>query len=186
MAKLPAKYMGICQACFRLQKLPEGRLANHGYKVEHRGCGGYFQGVCMGSENLPYEESCELIKTIMLPYTETGIQSLNMKIEKLYSPIYEPRAWHLMGYNWHYCELRIDRDGHHRIVCPYYKKMVDKPVKTFTWLKQGKTLPETASYMNAYYADFLKKNDLAQLHHKKDLYMKAIESWKLQPLQKAT
>lgn len=36
--------------------LPAGRIAKHGYTVKHRGQGGYFTGVCSGSDALPYEQ----------------------------------------------------------------------------------------------------------------------------------
>jgi hypothetical protein len=44
--------------CGSLQKLPGGRLSKHGYTVAH----GFFEGVCFGEGELPYEQSCDLVK----------------------------------------------------------------------------------------------------------------------------
>lgn len=54
MAK-PSTHSGHCQICGRRHKLPGGMLAKHGYAVKNRGQGGYFTGVCFGSDRLPYE-----------------------------------------------------------------------------------------------------------------------------------
>ncbi len=55
---MKANCMGHCQWCDKLQKLPNGRLSTHGYSVKYQ----MFAGICMGSQNLPYELSCELVK----------------------------------------------------------------------------------------------------------------------------
>ena len=52
-------YRGECQACGARQKLPQGKLAEHGYTASW----GFFSGTC---HKLPYEESCEYIKTCIL------------------------------------------------------------------------------------------------------------------------
>jgi hypothetical protein len=52
---------GTCQICERRQKLPSGFMAKHGYTVEH----GYFDGVCPGAGQLPYEQSCEMIPPVI-------------------------------------------------------------------------------------------------------------------------
>lgn len=57
MAK-SATHAGHCQACGRLQKLPGGQLSLHGYNVRF----GFFSGTCVGSRELPYEKSCDLIR----------------------------------------------------------------------------------------------------------------------------
>lgn len=54
---MKATHQGSCQLCGRLQRLPNGRLAKHGYTVEFN----FFNGVCPGSHNLPYEQSCDLL-----------------------------------------------------------------------------------------------------------------------------
>lgn len=59
--KNKATHMGECQICGRMQKLPNGRLAAHGYTVEH----GWFNGICPGSGGLPFEQSFDLIEKNM-------------------------------------------------------------------------------------------------------------------------
>lgn len=56
--KNKATHNGHCQACGRLQKLPKGLLSLHGYNVAH----GFFSGTCVGARELPFEQSCELVK----------------------------------------------------------------------------------------------------------------------------
>ena len=41
---MKATHDGECQLCGRMQKLPDGRLAKHGYTTRW----GFFQGVCPG------------------------------------------------------------------------------------------------------------------------------------------
>lgn len=53
-----ATHSGHCQACGRLQKLPNGKLSKHGYTVEH----GFFSGVCRGTNYLPFEQSCDQVR----------------------------------------------------------------------------------------------------------------------------
>lgn len=52
-----ATHSGHCQACGRLQKLPEGSLSLHGYTVAH----GFFAGTCEGSRQLPFEVSRDYV-----------------------------------------------------------------------------------------------------------------------------
>lgn len=51
-------HRGTCQWCGRVQLLPGGLLAKHGYELSH----GFMNGVCRGSGHLPYEQSCDLIQ----------------------------------------------------------------------------------------------------------------------------
>jgi hypothetical protein len=53
-----ATHSGHCQACGSLQKLPNGRLSNHGYKVEY----GFFSGICRGSKFMPFEVSHDQVE----------------------------------------------------------------------------------------------------------------------------
>ena len=58
---MKATHYGTCQICNSLQKAPGGRLAKHGYDVAY----GFFNGVCRGSHELPYEVSNELLVSIL-------------------------------------------------------------------------------------------------------------------------
>lgn len=56
--KSKSTHMGTCQICGHVQKLPAGGMALHGYTKRW----GFFSGVCHGSRNLPFEQSCDLIQ----------------------------------------------------------------------------------------------------------------------------
>jgi hypothetical protein len=56
-----ATHNGTCQVCLRMQALPNGKLAKHGYTVEHH----YFEGVCPGAEALPLEQSREVADDVV-------------------------------------------------------------------------------------------------------------------------
>jgi len=56
-----ATHYGSCQLCGSLQKAPGGYLAKHGYDVAY----GFFNGVCRGSHELPYEVSCDLLVSVL-------------------------------------------------------------------------------------------------------------------------
>lgn len=60
MAKKATHY-GICQACGSRQKLPGDALSLHGYRVRN----GWFEGACVGSGNLPFEVSKDLIESFI-------------------------------------------------------------------------------------------------------------------------
>jgi hypothetical protein len=52
-----ATHSGECQLCAHRQLLPGGRLSLHGYDVRW----GFFNGICPGSRELPYEQSAALL-----------------------------------------------------------------------------------------------------------------------------
>ena len=114
-----ARHKGHCQVCGRLHRLPGGSVAKHGYTVEHKGFGGFFNGVCWGSDAAPYEVDCGLVKhSIDQAYIE--IARLQDKIDTLLAPV-EPgtttapmrvyfdyrdgRAGRKGGYMWTYVEI---------------------------------------------------------------------------------
>jgi hypothetical protein len=53
-----ATHNGTCQICGASQKLPGGRLSQHGYTTKW----GFFSGVCTGAHGLPFEQSTDLIE----------------------------------------------------------------------------------------------------------------------------
>ena len=69
---------GTCQACFLVQKLPNGKISLHGYE---RPGDGYIMGDCEGSYHLPYEQSCEITKIVLQAYL-TLKRTLTDKLEK--------------------------------------------------------------------------------------------------------
>ena len=72
---MKATQIGTCQICGSVQKLPNGRLAKHGYTVEY---GWGFNGVCNGSGRLPFEISKE--------YAESALASSKTSLENLVTP----------------------------------------------------------------------------------------------------
>ena len=65
--KAKATAAGSCQACGRVQKLPNDLLALHGYSVRWN----TFIGQCPGSKHEPYEQSCALIKRFIASAKES-------------------------------------------------------------------------------------------------------------------
>jgi len=57
-----AKFIGSCQICEGDFKLRNDRMVHHGYK---RPGNGYIVGDCPGVHEVPYEVSCELVKTVL-------------------------------------------------------------------------------------------------------------------------
>jgi len=103
--KAKAKNKGTCQWCGSIQKLPSGVLAQHGYTVKHS----FFEGVCMGSNHLPLEESCELVK-MSIVWAQSRIENLRVQITELQQPAEIPQAWVKCyasgkGYFWSIVEL---------------------------------------------------------------------------------
>ncbi len=88
-----ATHDGNCQICGRLQRLPNGLLAAHGYVVEWS-C---FLGTCPGSHATPFQESKHLIDAAIAGQ-ERAIDLLKGEAIALRSP-HSPenvagRAWH--------------------------------------------------------------------------------------------
>jgi hypothetical protein len=73
-----AQFIGECQLCGRVQKLPSDVLAQHGYTVDWS----MFNGVCGGSKHPPYELSSNLIETIR-PNIRQQIQETIDRIAEL-------------------------------------------------------------------------------------------------------
>lgn len=67
-----ATHSGTCQLCGRQQKLPNGRMAKHGYTVQW----GFFEGTCPGSDGQPFELSKDLIADRITQVTEAARSQL--------------------------------------------------------------------------------------------------------------
>lgn len=80
MAK--ATHTGTCQCCGATQKLPNGKLSKHGYTVEH----GWFEGVCFGAGELPFEQSKDLIEGLIERATDRAAELRIMADEYLNNP----------------------------------------------------------------------------------------------------
>ena len=96
MAK--ATHKGTCQVCGRVQAInaKTGMLAKHGYTVEW----GWFEGTCRGSDHLPFEKSCELVKKSIVWAEERLVALANMIEEtKAWTVDSEIKAQVYLGYN---------------------------------------------------------------------------------------
>ncbi len=85
--KKASDQMGTCQICGAGQKLPSGKLSLHGYNVQW----GFFNGICAGSRQLPYEVSCEYCKEVIKGNGRV-IDSLNDRIRKVKASLPENKG----------------------------------------------------------------------------------------------
>lgn len=109
-----ATHRGTCQVCSRVQKLPNGVLAKHGYQV----LGGFFEGVCFGSGHLPLEQDKTLVEESIRWAAQRWIETSAMARiwtnpatePKLWYHVWIPRTARRIGgyYVWQHCEMRID------------------------------------------------------------------------------
>lgn len=111
---MKATHYGSCQACGCRQKLPGGVLALHGYTTAW----GFFSGICAGSKHLPFEVSCDLIKSTiertqaLLTSTQDEIESLKLNEgPRVWMHIYKPATWERgskSGYVWQMVTLKME------------------------------------------------------------------------------
>lgn len=83
-----ATHLGTCQICGRKQKVSNnksslGKLSKHGYTVEW----GWFNGVCAGAVELPFEKSCDLVKD-SITWSQERAKNLEAKIRAVNAPDY--------------------------------------------------------------------------------------------------
>lgn len=81
-----ATHRGTCQACDRVQMLPGGRLAKHGYTKRW----GFLSGTCIGSHREPLEVSRDLV-TKCIARSENTVVNLQRQREEILAS--ETRAW---------------------------------------------------------------------------------------------
>lgn len=124
-----ATHQGHCQACGRLQRLPNGLLAKHGYKVTS----GYFSGVCVGSGHQPFEKSYEMLPGFIAS-AERERANIEARQTKLRTPLADdakPMAW-VNNY-----EGKVYAFGNH-----YIWRKVELKAEAVDW---------STDYMKAYY-----------------------------------
>lgn len=90
-----ATHLGTCQCCLRVQMLPNGILAKHGYQVAFRGQGGFFSGVCRGSGDSPFELSCEAMKRFVAEASlEAGRLQLAIEQVEQNAILFPTQGWY--------------------------------------------------------------------------------------------
>ncbi|MCH9712701.1 MAG: hypothetical protein K0U20_08775 [Proteobacteria bacterium] len=72
-----ATHIGTCQCCGNAQKLPNGKLSKHGYTVDY----GFFNGTCSGAGQLPFEQSKDIIESL-INTTQKKVDELLADAEK--------------------------------------------------------------------------------------------------------
>lgn len=93
MAK--ATHKGTCQICGHFQKLPNGELSKHGYTKRW----GFFDGVCTGAHNKPFEESFGLIQYSvdnvkrMIAAAEKNASDIAEQTDVIYASVYRSATW---------------------------------------------------------------------------------------------
>lgn len=162
--------MGTCQVCFRIQKLPNGRLSLHGYE---RPGDGFLYGDCIGSHELPYEESCEITK-VVLKSTENHFNSLELQLSKL-------KNREITEFPWTYV-----------VKSPNYRDQIKKTIMVHIGDSE-KPLPDDASWMYTHYRipsfESLLQDEIRNVERKIQLtsyditfFKDKIENWSLKPL----
>jgi hypothetical protein len=88
-----ATHQGHCQACGRIQRLPLGILAKHGYTVDW----GFFNGVCCGSDRKPLESDKSVSESIIKALRTVVAPKAQRVAADLRSGVAEPRWTKLVG-----------------------------------------------------------------------------------------
>lgn len=111
---------GTCQICGSRQRLPNGRLAKHGYTTRW----GFFSGTCTGSEELPFEQSIGLILNaierakaeaagLRKSATEQRAKGSEPESRRTMHSVYQPATWkdRQSRYYWQEVEVLSEQRG---------------------------------------------------------------------------
>ena len=187
-------HIGSCQCCGSIQKLPDGRLSTHGYHVRW----GFFDGICRGTQVLPYERSCDLIKGF-IESAQGRKADLEAYIASLLQPATEPRGWwhqyisgdghrSRSGYKWIKVELRKVEKSYADGTKYVEEVYVDHQGKEQALYRSGyygyeKDLLVIATNLNALYVERDCKPMLEQLESYIKWQQKRVANWKLVELK---
>lgn len=183
--KSSATHYGTCQNCEREQKLPDGKLSKHGYQVAGFG---FFNGICWAAGELPYEQSCECIKSKIIPILQGHIKNLTIFRKKLLSTATEEKGyWEISGKyftTWAKVNLVLSENGSQMMILPAgHRPEHTQYLSCYRcYFDEGKTLLETATNMNRYYATIILKEikyTKKQLAHQEQ----RVINWKIRPLK---
>lgn len=167
MAK-KATHSGECQICGRKQKLPGGRLSKHGYTKRW----GFFEGTCPGAEELPFEQSKDLIEPIVVS-TESRLASLRTESKSLKAGTLADGnvalVHHYFGgrterghYEWIETEIFAEfvkwsdgiSEGGSEGYCRFSYKAEDKDHRIDVDYQCGHSLDAARRYLNTRYAEY--------------------------------
>lgn len=150
-----ATHWGTCQACGRRHKLPDGRIARHGYTIAN----GWQEGTCMGSDHPPLEVSCDLVKKSIVDARAKSV-AVAKRVADLRQPATEPEAWVMQTV---YVgrkavkmptvvEIKTDADGK-----PYYYTGRGHHVRAIQLSYKIKTALDMANHLNGNFAAVLER-----------------------------
>ena len=183
MAK--ATHSGTCQICGNFQKLPKGRLSNHGYTVQW----GFFSGTCQGAYGKPFEESTDLIEAVV-----EDCKKKVLIIKELIKTIKEATgtsatAHHYTrgtygctgGYSWKKVELisaPIRKDSKYISHKMYKVEGDEKMHEADTNMEYPKSPEEAAKVVNEIYINHKLLKDIADLERYIAWQEERIANWK--------
>ena len=181
-----AIHRGHCQVCGACQKLPGDVLAKHGYTTR---CG-FFEGVCLGSGHLPFEQDTTLIEDAIFR-ARVKAETLRAEAERTRSQGDPADCWYHAyfagnrrgesGYRW--IKTKIDTPTDARVPrLSYWHPGDSRPARWEQAGYYGTGAAEVAArYFNGLFAD-----DLERQAQNVDTYIAwqegRIRDWTPQPL----
>jgi len=187
-----ATHVGECQVCGRTQKLPGGKLAQHGYTV-YWGC---FDGTCNGSDELPFEQDKflvdkaiadatvyreDLVKTIKELREDTNPAKARVQFQKVRYGDYES-AW--VDTNTITKADSLQGAGHW--VAPIIRYDGLRSLQYEAVLGNYRAIPTAtqAAYLcNVEHADRLEGNSLYDITKYIEWQKRRIQDWAVRPLR---
>lgn len=170
---MKATHKGTCQWCEAVHKVHpvKGTLANHGYKV----IGGYFEGVCLGSDNKPFEQDCEIVRQSVI-HSKEHLSALEKQIADLPQKATSPECYYhhyfrsYRGYLW--VKVKIISSTHYELDGKQYRLHAGFP--------HGETL-EIATLCNQQYVEGLKTHT-KWLSNYIQRQSRRVQDWHVKPL----
>ena len=189
MAK--ATHKGTCQCCGSVQKLPNGVLSKHGYTVDW----GFFNGVCQGAGHKPFEESIDLIDSL-IKSAQKEIRKLNKIIKETLASTDTKKVWYhgyrnstwtqKGGYFWAQREV-IEVEDERRGTYFQYVMTEDDDKPRGLWGKEagqympfntnGHTLEDVVKFENAKYVEQVLNRHLNELKKYIKWQKERIKNW---------
>jgi hypothetical protein len=194
---MKSTHRGHCQFCGRLQMLPSGVLAKHGYTI----LGGFFSGVCRGSAHSPFEVSCDQLP-IYIDEAARTLSSVEEFQESLRRPVTENKAWFRTEhrnvrrgswspstYRWALCSVRVEtipyrdgdgsykkfyRDGDTKLEKDTQERVAFEPEISASY---SATLEDVCNHANEVYADYL-EHEAVSLRRYIDWQKNRVSAWK--------
>lgn len=175
-----ATHTGECQLCGKSQKLPNQRLSLHGYSVQWN----MFNNTCPGSHGLPYQQSCKLIKEVILN-CDTTIAKIKEEIESIrlrYGVVAFVQSWKPAqgsqrgSYQW----VEISVEMNERSAKGW---ATAKGFKAVDYALKDKSLEDIAAILNEEYINRVLMPQLNQWQNYQSWCADRVTNWTLQELK---